>query len=116
VAQYKAAAKEISNSDNTFLNGMEQSVSIKLKIVSIDNSGNVKAEISRFGRTGLLKGTISDDRELRLQGFIVGGNIEEQITLTATLNDKSLSDGKYSLSYSGLKITGTFNLALLDDD
>jgi hypothetical protein len=111
---YKALATETFKADN--LPELQQSVTIRIKIDSIDQNGSVKAQVFRYGAKGLLKGTIDSDGRLQLEGYIVASTGEQKITLTAALEDKTLTKGKYLVvAFSG-KTNGFFNLALLEDE
>ena len=95
--------------------GYEQMVSIKIKIESIDKEGNVKAELSRFNGGGRLKGKIDAKGKLQLEGIIVD-QYEWEFTLTASVKDKALIEGKYRVVRGSVDTKGAFNIAVLEED
>jgi hypothetical protein len=116
LSTYKIVAAETSVTDDV-LNGFQQSVTIRIKIENIDQSGNVTAGISRFGSKGLLKGTINADGKLQLDGIIVANTGEQKVSLTATVEGKTLTNGKYLVVYTDtIKVRGAFNLAFVEDE
>lgn len=95
--------------------GSVAEIVIKIKIESIDKDGNVKAELIQHDGKGRLKGKIDDKGNLQLEGFVVAYT-EWKVTLTATVEDKALTNGKYRNESHSTEKKGVFNIAVLEGD
>lgn len=96
-------------------------VEVKIKIDSISSDGNVRGEfihstLCKCGKGGLT-GRIIDSKKLQLKGSLTSkfGDVW-QVNLTATIGNKTLTDGQYRLEARTLTLTGHFNMAELEDD
>ena len=99
--------------------GIRESPLIQIKVEGVDHDGNVKAVLIRYNRKGDLKGEIDAEGKLKLNGYIKSQYLDEyQVTLTATVEDNILTNGKYTLKMPTLEwgIKGLFSTSEWEDD
>lgn len=91
---------------------------MRIKIISIDEESNVKAQIILSNnQQGDVSGTIDSEGKLRLEGFLTHKVLpgKREFKLTAVVKDNTLTNGKYIKTSSTLKSTGEFKVAVLEE-
>jgi len=114
---YSATATQKTEYLSTTTN---REVEIKIKIDSVDD-GNVTGEFihSTLGKGGKggITGKIEDSNNLQLKGTLTSQFGDKwQVTLTVTIGDNQLTDGRYRLEARATTMTGHFKIAELEDD
>jgi hypothetical protein len=98
---------------------IKTTATLNIKIESIDRDGNVRATAISPGK-GTLKGKIDDNGNLQLEGFIISKSIiaqsEYKLSLKATVEDDTLTNGKYIRTGTCNEIKGKFNRAIWEED
>lgn len=96
-----------------------KTVVLTIKIKSIDRNGNVRATVSSPSE-GPLNGTIDNEGNLQLEGFIIRTKEDlapkSTFSLKATVKDGTLINGKYLDVAGWYRVTGVFNIAKWEGD
>ena len=108
-ATYTVTASEVIIVDRLNLRSGPFTVNASMKITSMDNNRNVRAEVSIGGRKGMLLGRIDAVNGLQLTGMLVDSyNATHEATLIATVKEGSLTTMKYVLRSGATRVTGEF--------
>jgi hypothetical protein len=93
-------------------------LTMRIKIVSIDEEGKVKAQIIMSNnQRGDVSGNIDSEGKLRLEGFLTHTSLPDkrEFKLTAIVKDNTLTKGEYLKTSPRLKSTGVFKVAVLEE-
>lgn len=94
-------------------------LTLRIKIIRIDEEGNVEAQIILSNRQkGDVSGTIDAEGQLRLEGVLTHTVLPDkrEFKLTAVVKGNTLTNGKYIKTSSSLKSTGEFSVAVLEEN
>lgn len=101
-------------------------MSLRIKIDSVDENGNVTGELfhSTLGKGGKggLTGKIEQDLDFKLYKLqLIGSLISKfgdtwQVTLTAVVGDKALTKGQFQIKSGDTTLAGDFKIAGLEQD
>lgn len=96
---------------------LTETITLKIKIESVDANGDVKARLYKSGGEGRLKGRVESNGLLQLEGFYVSGlNNEWNFKMKATVEDDTLINGKFLDVTRYVEVKGTFNIGTLQEE
>src|SRR5205085_12222548 len=97
--------------------GLQSYPTVRIKIVSVDSVGAVKADFMRFDKVGHLNGSVDSNGDIALTGYLndAAGN-EWKVALSTNVNGSAFTNGTYSMkTLNGVEIRGVFKVAELEE-